>query len=202
MPVSDTFRYASRSELVLFVCATASSRGDRRSEAVRGTVLTGTEMNDVPHIDTNGVKKLVDTGTGHIVEVLMQNEFDKGHIPGAIHVHFATIAGRARTLSERRNYRHLLPQRAVSSEPDRRVQVAGTRLLLGAPLPGREGCVGPIGLSAREDRARKRRVAPGQTFPVVCSPCDRTRDVSALLGLEIYAISRRNRAYDRRVLYT
>lgn len=52
-------------------------------------------MENPPTIDTAGVKALLDGGSGRVVEVLMPREYDGGHIPGAIHMHFATIGGRA-----------------------------------------------------------------------------------------------------------
>ncbi len=55
-------------------------------------------MGEVEVIDTPALKSLVDRGEATVVEVLMPAEYEKGHIPGAIHVHFATIAGRARGL--------------------------------------------------------------------------------------------------------
>jgi len=55
-------------------------------------------MEDVQTIDTETLKKHIDDGTAAVVEVLMPKEYEKGHIPGAIHIHFATIGGRARAL--------------------------------------------------------------------------------------------------------
>lgn len=63
-------------------------------------------MNEVASIDTAALKTLVDRGRvdrgrvdqGHlrVIEVLMPEEYDRGHIPGAIHIHFATITRAAR----------------------------------------------------------------------------------------------------------
>lgn len=53
------------------------------------------EIENPPTIDTADVNELVDQGSGYIVEVLMPKEYDSGHIPGAIHMHFGTIGGRA-----------------------------------------------------------------------------------------------------------
>ncbi|MFP4152376.1 MAG: rhodanese-like domain-containing protein [Alkalispirochaeta sp.] len=55
-------------------------------------------MEDVQTIDTETLKKHIDDGTAAVVEVLMPNEYEKGHLPGAIHIHFATIGSRVRAL--------------------------------------------------------------------------------------------------------
>jgi rhodanese-related sulfurtransferase len=51
-----------------------------------------------PTVDTEAVRRYVDHRSARIVEVLMPKEYETGHIPGAIHVHFATIGGRASSL--------------------------------------------------------------------------------------------------------
>lgn len=53
-------------------------------------------MEQVPTIKTEELKAAIDAGRVTVVEVLMPKEYEKGHIPGAIHIHFATIGGRAR----------------------------------------------------------------------------------------------------------
>lgn len=58
-------------------------------------------MEDVPTIDTETLKEHYDRGDVHIVEVLMPAEYDRGHIPGAVHIHFGTIGGRARALFQK-----------------------------------------------------------------------------------------------------
>ncbi|MDA3948436.1 MAG: rhodanese-like domain-containing protein [Spirochaeta sp.] len=55
-------------------------------------------MDDVQIIDTQTLKAAIDEGRARVVEVLMPKEYEKGHIPGAIHIHFGTIGGRARAL--------------------------------------------------------------------------------------------------------
>lgn len=54
-------------------------------------------MENPPTIDTETLKRLLDSGSVRVVEVLMPKEYDSGHIPGSIHIHFATIGGRAST---------------------------------------------------------------------------------------------------------
>ncbi len=61
----------------------------------------GNNMEDVKIIDTETLKRHVDDDRARVVEVLMPKEYEKGHIPGAIHVHFATIGGRAKALFDR-----------------------------------------------------------------------------------------------------
>ena len=52
-------------------------------------------MNEAPSIDTATLKRYLDEGAVHVVEVLMPKEYESGHIPGAINIHFAMIGGRA-----------------------------------------------------------------------------------------------------------
>jgi rhodanese-related sulfurtransferase len=59
------------------------------------------DMSDVKIIDTETLKKHIDAGRVRVVEVLMPAEYEKGHLPGAIHVHFATIGGRAKALFDK-----------------------------------------------------------------------------------------------------
>jgi rhodanese-related sulfurtransferase len=53
-------------------------------------------VNDVASIDTPALKELIDQGEVRVIEVLMPDEYDRGHIPGAIHIHFAMITRAAR----------------------------------------------------------------------------------------------------------
>lgn len=58
-------------------------------------------MEEAPKIDTATLKTALDEGRATVIEVLMPKEYEAGHIPGAIHVHFATIGGKARELFEK-----------------------------------------------------------------------------------------------------
>ena len=49
------------------------------------------DKHNPPKIDTETLKQRLDEGSIHVVEVLLPQEFKRGHIPGAIHIHFSMI---------------------------------------------------------------------------------------------------------------
>lgn len=52
-------------------------------------------MAHAPTIDTDELKAALDAGTVRVVEVLLPWDYDKGHIPGAIHIYFGMLGRRA-----------------------------------------------------------------------------------------------------------